>query len=118
LISQGDVFWVDFDIPDGSGPGYRRPCVVIQNNLFNISKINTVIVCIITSNMILAKSPGNVLLKKGEGGLPKDSLVNVSQVMTLDKSDLGEKMGALGKVRIKEIVAGVELFIKPREISE
>ena len=59
----------------------------------------------------------NVLLKKGEGGLSKDSVVNVSQIITLDKSDLEEKVGALGKVRIKEIVAGVELFIRPREIS-
>ena len=73
-------------------------------------------VCIITSNMNLAKAPGNVLLKKSEGGLPKDSVVNVSQVMTLDKSDLEEKIGALGKAKIKEIVAGVELFIKPREL--
>ena len=117
MISQGDIFWVDFDIPDGSGPGYRRPCVVVQNNLFNMSKINTVMVCIITSNLNLTKVPGNVLLKKGEGGLPKDSIVNVSQVMTLDKSGLGEKVGALGKARIKEILAGIELFIKPREIS-
>ena len=74
-------------------------------------------VCIITSNLNLTKEPGNVLLKKGEGGLPKDSIVNVSQVMTLDKSGLGEKVGALGKARIKEILAGIELFIKPREIS-
>jgi mRNA interferase MazF len=117
LISQGDIFWVDFDIPDGSGPGYLRPCVVIQNNLFNMSKINTVMVCIITSNLNLAKAPGNVLLKKGEGGLPKDSVVNVSQVMTLDKSDMGDKVGALGKARVKEILAGIELFIRPREIS-
>jgi mRNA interferase MazF len=117
LISQGDIFWVDFDIPDGSGPGYRRPCVVIQNNLFNMSKINTVMVCIITSNLNLTMAPGNVLLKKSEGGLPKDSVVNVSQVMTLDKSGLGEKIGALGKARVKEILAGIELFIRPREIS-
>jgi mRNA interferase MazF len=117
LISQGDIFQVDFDIPDGSGPGYRRPCVVIQNNLFNMSKINTVMVCIITSNLNLVKAPGNVLLEKGEGGLPKDSVVNVSQVMALDKSDLGEKAGALGKARVKEILTGIELFIKPREIS-
>ncbi len=74
-------------------------------------------VCIITSNLNLAKVPGNVLLKKGEGGLPKDSVVNVSQVMTLDKSGLGEKIGALGKARVKEILTGIELFIRPREIS-
>ena len=73
-------------------------------------------VCIITSNISLAKAPGNVLLKKTEGGLPKDSVVNVSQVMTLDKSALEEKIGTLGKAKIKEIVAGVELFIKPREL--
>jgi len=82
-----------------------------------MSKINTVMVCIITSNLNLAKAPGNVLLEKGEGGLPKDSVVNASQVMTLDKSGLGEKIGALGKARINEILAGIELFIRPREIS-
>lgn len=73
-------------------------------------------VCVITSNLVLAKAPGNVFLKKGEGGLPKDSVANVSQIMTLDKSNLEEKLGIVSKTRIKEIVAGVELFIRPREL--
>ncbi|MEK7828246.1 MAG: type II toxin-antitoxin system PemK/MazF family toxin, partial [Deltaproteobacteria bacterium] len=94
-IKQGDIFWVDLGIPSGSEPGYRHPHVVIQNNVFNESKINTVVVCAITSNIKRAKAPGNILLKKGEGGLKKDSVVNISQVITVDKSDLIEKIGAL-----------------------
>jgi mRNA interferase MazF len=116
LIKQGDIYWADFENPAGSGPGYRRPCIVIQNNLFNASKINTVVVCIITSNLALAKAPGNVFLKKGEGGLPKDSVANVSQIITLDKADLEEKVGQLGKRTIKDIVTGIKLFIEPKEI--
>jgi len=116
LIKQGEIYWVDFEDPACSGPGYRRPCIVIQNNLFNASKINTVIVCIITSSLALAKVPGNVLLKKGEGGLPKDSVANVSQIITLDKTDLEEKVGQLGKGVINDIVTGIKLFIEPKEI--
>ena len=116
MIKQGEIYWVDFEDPAGSGPGYRRPCIVIQNNLFNASKINTAIVCIIASNLALAKAPGNVLLKKGEGGLPKDSVANVSQIITLDKTDLEEKIGQLGKRTINDIVTGIKLFIEPKEI--
>lgn len=116
MIQQGEIYWVDFEDPAGSGTGYRRPCIVIQNNLFNASKINTVIVCIITSNLALAKAPGNILLKKGKGGLPKDSVANVSQIITLDKTDLQEKVGQLGKSTINDIVNGIKLFIEPKEI--
>ncbi|MEK6682921.1 MAG: type II toxin-antitoxin system PemK/MazF family toxin [Nitrospirota bacterium] len=115
-IKQGDIYWIDFGIPKGSEPGYRHPHVVIQNNIFNISRINTVVVCAITSNLKLANAPGNVLLKKGEGGLKKDSVVNISQIITLDKSDIIEKIGALPRLRIKQIIEGVRLLIEPREI--
>ena len=67
IIKQGDIFWIDLDDPKGSGPGYRHPHVVIQNDIFNKSKINTVVVCALTSNIKRAAAPGNVLLKKGEG---------------------------------------------------
>lgn len=117
MIRQGDIYWVDFDVPDGSSPGYRRPCVIIQNNLFNSSRINTVIVCVVTSNLNLAKAPGNISLKKGEGGLPKNSVVNVSQIITIDKTDLQQKMGSLKDTKTKEIITGIELLIKPREPS-
>jgi mRNA interferase MazF len=80
VISQGDIYWLDLDEPEGSEPGYRHPFVVIQNDAFNKSKINTAVVCALTSNLKLASAPGNVLLKKGEANLPKSSVVNISQV--------------------------------------
>jgi mRNA interferase MazF len=114
VISQGDVFWLNLDEPIGSEPGYRRPFVVIQNDAFNKSKIATVVVCAITSNMKLASAPGNVQLSKGEGNLPKPSVVNISQVLTIDKDDVQEKIGQLSKKRVEEIVAGFEYLLKPR----
>jgi mRNA interferase MazF len=116
-IKQGDIYWIDLGIPESSEPGYRHPHIVIQNNVFNISKINTVVVCAMTSNLKRAKAPGNVLLKKGEGNLKKDSVVNISQIITVDKSDLVEKIGSLSPSRVKEIIQGVELLIAPRELS-
>jgi len=115
-IKQGDIFWVDFGSPKGPEPGYRHPHVIIQNNVFNASKINTVVVCALTSNLKWAKSPGNVLLKKGEGNVPKDSVVNISQIATVDKSFLEEKIGALPPLKIKQIIDGVKLLIKPIEV--
>ena len=115
-IKQGDIFWIDLGIPGGSEPGYRHPHVVIQNNLFNQSKINTVVVCALTSNLRRGKAPGNVLLKKGEGNLKKDSVVNISQIVTINKSDLVEKLGSLSPTRIRQLIEGVTLLIEPREI--
>ncbi len=115
-IKQGDIFWIDLDGPKGSEPGYRHPHVVIQNNIFNKSRINTVVVCALTSNLKRAMAPGNVLLKKGEANLPKDSVANISQVLTVNKSDLIEKIGSLSLSRIKQIVEGVKLLLEPREI--
>ena len=115
-IRQGDLFWVDLGIPRHSEPGYRHPHVVIQNNLFNQSKINTVVVCALTSNLARAKAPGNVLLLKGEGKLKRDSVVNISQLVSVNKSDLVEKIGTLSVARTREIVEGVKLLVEPREV--
>jgi mRNA interferase MazF len=115
-IHQGDLFWVDLGVPRDSEPGYRHPHVVIQNNLFNQSKIHTVVVCALTSNLKRAKAPGNVLLLKGEGNLKKDSVVNISQVITVNKSDLVEKIGTLPPGRIREILEGIRLLTEPREV--
>ena len=115
-IKQGDIFRISLGPPRGSEPGYRHPHVVIQNNLFNQSKINTVVVCALTSNLTRAKSPGNVLLKKGEGNLKKESVVNITQMTTVNKSDLIEKIGSLSPARIREIIQGIALLIEPREI--
>ncbi len=113
-IRQGDIFWIDFEGPKGSEPGYRHPCVVVQNNVFNASRLGTTVVCALTSNLERAKAPGNVLLKKGEGNLPKESVVNVTQIVTLDKADLVERIGSLSDVRIAQIIEGITLLLVPR----
>ncbi len=118
VIKQGDVFWVDLGEPSGSEPGYRHPHVVIQNNVFNQSRINTVVVCVLTSNLKLAQAPGNVLLKEGEANLPKQSVVNISQIFTVDKKDLVEKIGTLSRQRIRQILDGILLLIAPRDIID
>ncbi|KAB2829489.1 MAG: type II toxin-antitoxin system PemK/MazF family toxin [Candidatus Dadabacteria bacterium] len=115
-IKQGDIFWIDLGMPEGSEPGYKHPHVVIQNNVFNQSRINTVVVCALTSNLKIANAPGNVLLKKGEGGLKKDSVVNISQIITVDKADLLEKTGSLPAPKIIKIIEGIKLLISPREM--
>lgn len=117
VVRQGDIFWIDLPAPDSSGPGYRHPHVVVQNNIFNKSAINTVIVCALTSNIKRADSPGNVSLKKGEGNLPKRSVVNVTQLLTVSKSDLREKIGTLCEDKIKEIIKGIDLVIKQRDVE-
>jgi len=117
VINQGDIFWIDLGIPSGSSPGYRHPHVVIQNNLFNRSKINTVVVCALTSNLKRAKAPGNLLLLKGEANLEKKSVVNVSQIITVDKSDLVEKIGTLSPKRVHQILEGIKLLTEPKDIG-
>ncbi|MBI5970263.1 MAG: type II toxin-antitoxin system PemK/MazF family toxin [Deltaproteobacteria bacterium] len=115
-IRQGDIFWVELGAPKGSEPGYRHPHVVVQNNVFNESRINTVIVCALTSNLKRGNAPGNVSLHKGEGGLKKESAVNVSQVVTVDKGDLIEKIGSLSQGRVNQIIEGIRLLITPSVI--
>jgi len=117
-IKQGDVFWFDAGEPRGSSPAYSRPVAVIQNNVFNRSPIGTVLVCALTTNLRRAKAPGNVLLDENEADLPKQSVVVVSQVLTIDKSELIDKIGVLSKERIYEILEGIKLLTKPREIDE
>lgn len=116
VIEQGEIYWVDLGQPSGSEPGYRHPHIVIQNNLFNASNINTVVICALTSNAKRAQAPGNVLLKKGEANLPKKSIVNISQIYTVNKSDLVEKIGKVSAKRFYEILEGVKLLTEPREI--
>ena len=118
VINQGDVFWVDLGEPSGSEPGYRHPHVVIQNNVFNRSRIGTAVVCALTSNLRRAEAPGNVLLEKGEANLPKQSVVNVSQIFTVDKRDLDERIGMLSHQRVGQILDGVRLVLEPRDVDE
>lgn len=118
VINQGDVYWVDLGEPSGSEPGYSHPHVVIQSNLFNRSRISTVVVCALTSNLQRAQAPGNVLLEKGEANLSKQSVVNVSQLFTVDKGDLIEMIGTLSRRRMRQILDGVSLLIEPHEVDQ
>ena len=117
VIHQGDVFWVDLGEPSGCGPAYLHPHLVIQNNLFNRSRIQTVVVCSLTSNLRRAESPGNVLLEKGEANLPKSCVVNISQIFTVDKLDLTERIGSVSSDRMAQVLEGIEMLITPRDIK-
>jgi len=114
-VNQGEVYWADLQEPAGSEPGYRRPCVVIQSNLLNHSRFGTAVVCLLTSNLRQARMPGNVLLDAGEGGLPRRSVVLVAQIITVNKSQLTEKMGTLPIRRVNQILEGVIFVLTPRE---
>jgi mRNA interferase MazF len=111
VIEQGDIFWIDLET------GYRRPFVVVQNNLFNRSRIGTVVVCALTSNLKRAQAPGNVLLEEGEGNLPRQSVVNISQLFTVERGDLEEQIGSLSRQRAGQIVDGLRLLLEPRDIE-
>ncbi len=116
-IRQGDVYWIDLGEPRGSEPGYLRPYVVIQNDLLNSSPIRTAIVCPLTSNLRRARGMGNVLLEAGEANLPEASVVNVSQVVTIDKALLTDKSGTLSQERVRQIVAGLVLVTEPQDLD-
>ncbi len=116
MISQGEIHWVDFGTPRGSEPGFRRPCVVVQNDAFNESAIATTVVAVLTTNLRLAEAFGNVLLRKGEAGLVRRSVVNVSQIATVDRSMLAGRIGRLGRRRLREVLAGVYSLLEPVEL--
>jgi mRNA interferase MazF len=106
-MNRGDLFWVEPDETRGSIPGQAHPHVVIQEDVFNRSRIHTVIVCALTTNLNRATEPGNVLLDSGEGNLPKRSVVVVSQVSSIDKRQLGELIGTLSAERVDQILDGL-----------
>ena len=116
VINQGDIFWINSGRPSGSEPGYSHPFVVVQNNVFNKSQIGTIIVCAITSNLKRAKSPGNILLPPGESNLPKQSVITISQIYTIDKKDLSERIGTLNSERVQKMLDGMDLILKLRDI--
>ncbi|MDQ7825177.1 MAG: type II toxin-antitoxin system PemK/MazF family toxin [Candidatus Eremiobacteraeota bacterium] len=117
VIEQGDIYWIELHAPTGSEPGYRHPHVVVQNNLFNRSKLNTVVVCALTSNLQRRTAPGNVILARGEANLPKHSVVNITQLVTVDKSAFREKIGKLSREKVAEILNGIRLLTEPREVD-
>jgi mRNA interferase MazF len=108
---RGEIWWANLPDPVGSEPGYRRPILVIQDDTFTQSRISTVIVVIITSNIQLAEAPGNVLLPRGTSGLSRDSVVNVSQIFTIDKTFLGERIGSLPDYMQEEIDEGLRTVL-------
>jgi mRNA interferase MazF len=109
-IRQGQVYWIDFGPAAGSAPAQRHPCVVVQNDVFNRSAIRTSVVCLITSNLSRSNAPGNVLLKKGEANLPKSSVVNVSQILTVDKTELAECTGKLSGTAAQAVRDGLHML--------
>jgi mRNA interferase MazF len=115
VINQGDIYWIELDEPEGPEPGYKHPHVIVQNNLFNRSQITTVLVCPLTTNLKRSSAPGNVLLDTEESNLPKQSVVNVSQVFAVDKTLLDGYVGTLPGKRITEILDGIKLLLEPRE---
>lgn len=110
-MRRGDVWWADLSEPTASEPGFRRPVLILQADDFNRSRINTIIAATITSNTKLAVAPGNVALSKKSVGLNRESVVNVSQLVTLDKSFLGEKVGKLSSTKMLEVDQGVRLVL-------
>lgn len=111
VIERGTVWWADLSEPRGSEPGYRRPLVVVQADAFNRSRIRTVIGVILTSNLRLLDAPGNVLVPAGRSGLPKDSVANVSQVVTLDRAYLSEPAGKLDPKLLRQVDQGLRLVL-------
>jgi mRNA interferase MazF len=108
---RGEIWWANLPKPVGSEPGYNRPVLVIQDDTFTKSNINTVIVVIITSNLNLAAAPGNVLLPRSASGLPKDSVANVSQILTLDKKFLVERIGSLPDELQLDVDGGIRTIL-------
>jgi len=110
-VNRGEIWWADLPAPRGSEPGFRRPVIIIQADSFNLSRIRTVIVAVLSSNLELANAPGNVLLPWKVSGLPKDSVVNVSQLLTLDRSFLFEHVGAISGRFLGSIEDGLRVVL-------
>ena len=116
MIAQGDVHWIDFGRPKGSEPAYRRPGVVIQNDAFNRSRIATVVVAAVTTNLNLGEAFGNVTLRKGEAGLSRKSVVNISQLATIDRECLDGRIGRLSPRRLDQVLHGIFALLRPIDL--
>jgi len=110
-MQRGEIWWATIPSPTASEPGYKRPLLIIQSDDFTRSRLSTVIAVVITSSLRLAGAPGNVLLPKKTSGLPKRSVANVSQLITVDKSFLTERAGRLSPHKLREVEAGVRLVL-------
>lgn len=110
-MKRGEVWWASLPEPTGSGPGFRRPVVIVQSNPFNDSRISTVVVAVVTSNLALAGAPGNVRIGKSDSGLPKASVINVSQLLTLDRSLLTARIKSLPSKVLEQVNEGLQLVL-------
>src|SRR5713101_8108202 len=111
VIRQGEVYWLHFGASEGSAPAGRRPALVVQHDRFNRSTISTTVVAAITSNLRLGAMPGNVRLRRGEAGLPHASVVNVSQIRTIDRTRLVDRVGVMGADKICDVINGLALLL-------
>lgn len=111
VVAQGHVYWANLPEPTGSGPGFRRPVLVVQGDALNRSRIRTVVCVPLTSNLRWADAPGNVLLPAQATGLPKDSVANVSQIITLDRALLTREVGKLSKRQLDLILGGIDIVL-------
>jgi mRNA interferase MazF len=111
VVAQGEVWWADLPDPTGSGPGFRRPIVVLQGDALNRSRLPTVVCVPLTSNLRWADAPGNVLLRARSTGLTKDSVANLSQVIAIDKILLSERVGRVSRTQVELLLAGLDLVL-------
>lgn len=111
MLSQGDVCWADIGEPTGSEPGYRRPVVIVQGDALNRSRLATVVCVALTSNVKWAEAPGNVPLSASATGLPKESVANVSQIVTLDKGEISERVGKLSRAKLDLVLSGIDVVL-------
>jgi mRNA interferase MazF len=111
VIERGEIWWAELGDPEGSEPGYRRPVLIVQNDAFNRSRLRTVIAVVLTSNLRLVDAPGNVLIPAALSGLPKDSIANVSQVITIDRDFLSERAGRLRGRTLRDVDSGLRLVL-------
>ena len=111
VVAQGQVWWADLPEPTGSGPGFRRPVIVVQGDAFNRSRIATVVAVPLTSNLRWADAPGNVLLSAQSTGLPRDSVANVSQIVTIDRTLLTAPVGKLSSRQLQLVLSGIDIVL-------
>ena len=111
MIAQGEIWWADLPDPVGSGPGFRRPILVVQGDALNRSRISTVVCVPLTSNLGYAQAPGNVPLRPRHTGLPKDSVANVSQIVALDRTLLTERTGKLPRTQLDLVLSGIDVLL-------
>jgi mRNA interferase MazF len=117
VIRQGEIYWLHFGPVENSAPAGRRPALIVQHDRFNRSAISTTVVAAVTSNLRLGAMPGNVRLRRGEAGLPRASVVNVSQIRTVDRTRLVDRVGVLGASKMRDVLRGLALLLGTDEVA-